>query len=652
MTNRLSYLPPAVDKNSIISEGRRHIANQQNSVSSVANVVESSNDRATDISSISSDGLKLPALKQIIAGPSPSFLSASDAVSSLLYELKYISLSIRSVPYRKIEIANVTLYYNIHDGNCTSVSPPGFFLIPPPTTLSTLQALKLDQKLITDCPAPPVRMPKELLKKFQSIEADFLSQVISKKDLDKIDGICDAAAKPFLHANTSFIDAGSSTEYQFLRANFKFRAAKAVFARKVQKLIPLDRNTNMNLIELLLLRPECSYLSKSTCLRYCQSRYNTSGHQYTSRSLSLSWRILTLVFPIMLLKEGQRINDHLRPGDQRLVEIFTERNIRKYLRAELYDYSATTTTPYFYRSLWSLVSTHVSLQPSLQSGTSSIHISNSCKKCAATQSVLSNDLHSIVQKILFLQSWGDVWKVSTDGPALNASKPSDHADDHMTSLNDLRLHSLEHIEEECLLDNWVISFWKHQEMNNHLVACDALITELGHLPKEQLIELIYAVAIRGTKRALRGFSSYRLWATNIELDSDLLFAQYCLLFNRPLILDIVSLELDELQWKKKLRLNTNKMDMTKLHRACPVAWFYLPSEEFQTQLYETISVINYSISQIAFTSSGVFDRLIQSSDIPNQEKLERMHSILPNVASGVLDRCLYYARTNILDSIS
>lgn len=69
--------------------------------------------------------------------------------------------------------------------------------------------------------------------------------------------------KTVLHANTSFIDAGSSTEYQFLRANFKFRAAKAVFARKVQKLIPLDRNTNMNLIELLLLRPECSYLSKA-----------------------------------------------------------------------------------------------------------------------------------------------------------------------------------------------------------------------------------------------------------------------------------------------------------------------------------------------------------------------------------------------------
>ncbi|EFO61286.1 Hypothetical protein GLP15_4006 [Giardia lamblia P15] len=648
MTNRLSFLPQAVDKNSIISEGKRHIANQQNSISLVTSVIEGNNDRTTDISSISSDGLKLPALKQIITGPSTKFLSASDAVSKLLYELKYISLSIRSVPYRKIEVANVALYYNIHNGNCVSVSPSGFFLIPPPTILSTLQALKLDHKLNTDCPIPLIRVPKELLKKFQSIETDLLSQVTSKKDLDKIDGMCDAVIEPFIHANTSFADTSSPTEYQFFRANLKFKAAKAVFVKKVQNLIPLDHDINMNLVELLLLRPECSYLSKNTCLHYCQSKYHTFGHQYSFHSLSLSWRILTLVFPLMLLKEEQRINDHLKPSDHRLVEIFIERNIKKYLRAELYDCAETTTAPCFYRSLWSLVSTHASLQPSLQSGTFSIHISNTCKKCVTTQSVLPNDLHSIVQKILFLQSWGNVWDVSVDDPVLDVIETGDH----MTSLNDLRLHSLEHIEEKCLMDNWVISFWKHQEMNNHLIACDAFITELKRLPKEQLVGLIHAVAVRGTKRVLRGFSSYQLWANNTELDSDLLFAQYCLLFNRPLILDIVSLELDELQWKKRLRLNINKIDMTELHRACPVAWFYLPNKDFQSQLHETLSVINHSISQITFNSNGVFDRLIQNEDMPNQEKLERMHSILPNVAFGVLDRCLYYAYMNILDSIS
>ena len=651
MERRLGFLPRAIDKNSIISEGRRHILNQQNSLRPAANTDENSRDEVAESPLIPTDGLELPTLKRVITETSLGFLSASNGVSKLLYELKYISLSIRSVPCRRIEIATDSLYYNMHNGTCAYASPPGFFLIPPPTILQTLQSLKLDQKLNTNWPEQLVRAPEGLIKLFREDESDPLSQVTSTGDLDKVDSICDNHAESFLKTNSSLLDTSSITEYHFLRISLKFKAARKIFERKLFRLIPTYQELNINVIELLLLRPECNYMSRNTCIGLFQSKCKASGQIYSSRDLSLSWRVLTLAFTVILLKEERRINDCLKPDDCRLTELFTSHNIRKYLNTELYNYNGTTTAPCFYRSLWSLVSTHASLQLSVQPDSYPAHASKSCEICSNIPPAFPIDLQSVIQKVLATQVWGGTWKV-TNKPLPSDGGAKDHTDQYMASLNELRTHSLQHLNKQCLLDDWVIASWKNQEMKNHLTACEALVKELRHLPKPQLVEIITTVAVRGTRKALRSFLSYHLWANNADIDSDLIFAQYCLLFNKALILDMVSQELDELRWKKKLRLNMSKNNMLALHRACPVAWLCLPSEEFQMQFDSVHSSILHEIQLVTFSSSGVFDKLIQNHDIPTQEKLDRMQSIIPNVPPGVLDRCLYYAQTKMIDSTS
>lgn len=661
MFNRLNFLPKAQSRDSIIFEGRRHIANQQNSLRLVSNTGDGDMDNNNkdnehknykkEISHELSDEIKLPEIKRAVVETSTHFSSVSDAVSKILYELKYISLSIRAVQYRKIEIANTIIYYNICDRIYARTSPPGFFLIPPSTILSALKFIPVTHKLNVDGPMLLKRLPENLISTLKSHESNILLSVRSVDDINNIESMCDIIVKKFLQSNQSNFNIELTDEYTFFKARLKFKAIQNIFEKKFHKLIPSPCELNINVIEAFLLHPECKFLSWKNCLSYFQSKCQIPGQLYPYSALSLSWRILGLVFTLMLLNEKREIDDHLRPNDPYVMQRFTNRNIKKFINKELYIYNGETTAPCFYRSLWSLVSTHNSISASIQSSPPSINISNPCTDCANVDFAFSNSLQLIIQQIL-PRDWTNIFDIVTEKTSSCLKTSSNCTATCIKSVDDFRQHSLQHIEKLCLTDDWFISLWKHKELNNYLIAVNSLVNDLMKLPKAQYMNTVNAVAIRGTKRALRGLSSYHIWANNVEIDSDLVFAQYFLLFNQPLVLNMVSLELNELQWKKKLRIDIHENDIFELHKACPVAWLCLPANEFQTQLIKNLSDMKSNIFEITFNSSGVFDKLIQSNDVSPKQKLEKMQLTLPNVAPSLLDRYLYYASQRIQDNLS